>query len=347
MRHRLQFSVLSSAKGLFVSLGVMFAGLLAFESNVLAATAVDVYQDMQSGNNGDALTATIMNASSHPSSGWWTPSGTVWVSTSHYMDLPGPVIVGGVTYNGTGGSRTWVFNNNNPNNFVQHNGSASSRVTVACYYTTDATITNSTQYDTIGTFGSLGKTFSVMQTMQSGGHPNIRAHSKNSTGVSTFSDMIALTAGKTYWVNLNYNAATVTTSVAAFDPANSFAQVGSTVSTLSAADTEANWGFGRFDNHGSLSTDTTQSWFGQIVIDSTNGTFPLIPSGGTDSTPPSAPARCATAPAPISCTLPPLLNCQPIGMPPPTHRAASADTSMPSARRPAAHRPSISPRWAT
>ena len=93
-----------------------------------SATPVDVYQDMESGNNNDVLTATIMNASSHPSgSGWSTVSGTMWVSTSHHNDLPGPVVCGGVTYNGTGGTRSWVVNNNNGINYVRYSGCRSPR----------------------------------------------------------------------------------------------------------------------------------------------------------------------------------------------------------------------------
>ena len=41
--------------------------LLLLGGNALATTpiAVNVYQDMESGNTGDALTASLMNASSH------------------------------------------------------------------------------------------------------------------------------------------------------------------------------------------------------------------------------------------------------------------------------------------
>ena len=77
---------------------------------------------MESGNNGDVLSSTIMNASSHPSGfNWYLSCGTMWVSTAHYNDLPGPVIASGVTYNGTGSTRTWVYNNNNNSNCIAMN----------------------------------------------------------------------------------------------------------------------------------------------------------------------------------------------------------------------------------
>ena len=45
---------------------------LAPAASAFATTpiAVDMYQDMESGNAGDVLTTAIMNASAHPSSGW-------------------------------------------------------------------------------------------------------------------------------------------------------------------------------------------------------------------------------------------------------------------------------------
>ena len=46
-------------------LWAMFFAVLAFNSDIFAATPVDIYQDMESGNDGDVLTPTMMNASSH------------------------------------------------------------------------------------------------------------------------------------------------------------------------------------------------------------------------------------------------------------------------------------------
>ena len=85
---------------------------------------------MESGNAGDQLTATIMNASSHGGGTGWSTSGTMWVSTVNSRNLPGPVTIGGVTYNGTGGTRSWVFNDNNQLNYVKCGLSGSySRIT--------------------------------------------------------------------------------------------------------------------------------------------------------------------------------------------------------------------------
>ena len=68
--------------------------------------------------------------------------------------------------------------------------------------------------------------------------------------------------------------------MAAFDPANEFAQVGNTVIAHSTPNsTMAYKMFGRGDNPGNNPTAKTQSYFGQILVDYTKGAFPLIPRG--------------------------------------------------------------------
>ena len=132
-----------------LSFGGMLVVALAFDADLFAATPVDLYQGMESGNNGDLLTAALAGAASHPG-GKWTMFGSMWVSNKH-ADLPGPVTAGGTTYSGTGSTRTWMYNCNKKRNCTEfalpRNGC--SNITVACYYTTNSTITNTTQYDTI------------------------------------------------------------------------------------------------------------------------------------------------------------------------------------------------------
>jgi hypothetical protein len=291
MERRSRFCPLSAMKKTFAGLGAALCVAWMSHATVLAATPVDIYQEMENGSNGNVLTATIMNAASHPTgTAWLVNSGTLWVSTAHHMDLPGPVTVGGVTYNGTGGTRTWMYNNNNNQNYVQVNFTSSSRATLACYYTTATTVANTKQYDMIAIWGLSGG-FGVMQGVNSGGGggSQLRPHSKTSDGTVTFGNTIQVTASKTYWINLKYDSPAGTTSLAVFDPANGFAQVGSTSVVASMSDTLNKMQFGRLDSHGNLTTDTTQSWFGQILVDRTNAAFPLIPSGGADTTPPSEP----------------------------------------------------------
>ncbi len=100
---------------------VMSLAVLALPASTLAATPVDVYQDMESGKDGDELTAAVMKASNHGAGSWKAQSGTMWVGTAFTRDLPGPVVVDGVTYDGKGGTRTWKLNDKTTNYYVSCN----------------------------------------------------------------------------------------------------------------------------------------------------------------------------------------------------------------------------------
>jgi hypothetical protein len=107
---------------------------------------------MDQGNNGDLLTSATMNATSYGTQGWTSAPGPMWVSTNYHTDLPSPINCGGTVYNGTGGSRSWMFNNNNESCYVQCNLSTGHpNLTIAAYYTTLST--NCGGYDVM-VFGS-------------------------------------------------------------------------------------------------------------------------------------------------------------------------------------------------
>ena len=91
------------------------------------------------------------------------------VSNKYAKDLPAPVLVGGVTYPGTGSTRTWMYNCNNAKHYASLAlpGPGYPNITVACYYTTETTVRNTNQYDTIIMWGQ--KTFAVMQNVNDDG----------------------------------------------------------------------------------------------------------------------------------------------------------------------------------
>jgi hypothetical protein len=261
-------------------LGGMFVVVLALGADIFAATPVDIYQDMQSGTSGEVLTPAIMNASSHGGKSTWSLSGRMWLSTNNPSNLPGPVIVNGVTYPGTGGARSWMFNDNNAKNFAACTLTGSyANITVACYYTPGVTIPFANQFDTIIMSGNRG--FAVLQTRNDDRKgPYLRAHSCTAGWVTTFSPaQIKIVPGKTYWVNLHFDGTAGKTSVAAFDPANAFAQVGDTVIAESTPNSTMAYRiqFGRGDNHGNNPTAKSQSCLGHILVDYSHGAFPLIP----------------------------------------------------------------------
>ena len=291
MKRSSQFSLLSVAKRSLMGFGAALLVVLAFESNVLAATPVDIYQDMENGNNNDVLTPTIMNASSHPASGWTATSGTLWVSTANHRDLPGPVVVGGVTYNGTGGTRTWKWNDNHANNFVSVDFTGNySSMTIACYFTLGQTDHSWNSFDHIVTEGS--SVFSVFQSIyDDDGGPYFRCHSTLQNYISTGSGKIAVVSNKTYWISLHYDGLAGMTYMAVFDPDNGYAQVGTTLFSYSVLNStsHAPYYFGRGDAHGDNPTLSSQSYIDHFLVDLTNAAFPLLPSGGSDTTAPSAP----------------------------------------------------------
>jgi len=278
------------------------AVLLAATASAHAATAVDIYQDMAGGHDGDLLTPTIINMSAHPGTfGWGIKNGPWFVSSKYARSLPGSVTAGGVTYTGAG-NNSWMYSDSNAMNYVNvylGKGGPYTAITVAFYYTTErkAWPRNYHIYDTISVLGRA-HTFGCMQTINQGGTngvygkgPYLRAHSKDKTAHSTFSStVIPIVAGKTYWVNLNYSAAGAgAVSLAAFDPDNGFAQVGSTAVAESCPDT-VGWNvmIGRADNDGNEPADAERSWVSQIMVDFTRAAFPLVPSADTNGLPPGA-----------------------------------------------------------
>jgi hypothetical protein len=180
-----------------------------------------------------------------------------------------------------------MLNTSNAMNYVgAYVGKSGGRaaITLAFYYTTDLSVRNYHIYDTVTIYGRSG-TFACMQTKNAEADgPHLRAHSCDPKGTTFSPDMTKIVAGKTYWINLNYNADKGTVSLATFDPERAFAQVGTTLVSQTRPD-KAPWRIwlGRADNHGNQTNDLSQSWFGDIMIDCTDAAFPLIPSNATPS----------------------------------------------------------------
>jgi hypothetical protein len=260
----------------------IFLLLILAATSLFAAIPVDVYQGMESGANGDLLTAALMNASNHGKTTWSAGHGELWVSTSKVRDLPGPVAVGGTTFASKTATRHWMFNDKaSLNDVVCTLPGSYPKITVACFYTPGVTIRFANQFDSICMTGNQG--YAVLQTRNDDGKgPYFRAHSCTTGWHTTFSPkQIKIVSGKTYWVNLHFDAEQGKTSVSAFDPDQAFSQVGEIVVADSWLHSTGihQIRFGRADNHGPNPTATTQSYFDQILIDYSHGVFPLVPTG--------------------------------------------------------------------
>jgi hypothetical protein len=90
---------------------------------------------------------------------------------------------------------------------------------------------------------------------------------------------------------LHFDGDAATVSGAVFDPAQQFAQVGSTMVARSTAGAEVYGSirFGQTSAHGNHPDATTQSYFADIIVDYTNAAFPLLPSRAGNATPRSPP----------------------------------------------------------
>ena len=270
---------------------VSFVVLLG-AADVRIATPVDIYQDMQSGKDGDLLTPALMNAASHGGESTWTIKGSMWVSSKNAKDLPGPVTVGGTTYPGAGATRSWMFNDNNELNFVRCTVPGKhSKITVACYYATGVTIPY-VQFDSITFLDCTKETWGVLQVeTEDKGGTYLRCHSASAGSKTTYSPTtIKVAVGKLYWVNLHFDGEAGTVSGAVFDPEKEFAQVGGTMVCQSTAGAQVYGGirFGQTSAHGNHPDATTQSYFSQIIVDYTNAAFPLLPTRNAPATRPGA-----------------------------------------------------------
>ncbi|MGA2259705.1 MAG: hypothetical protein ABSG53_33935 [Thermoguttaceae bacterium] len=279
-------SLLSAMKPSFLSFRGVFLVVLALSSDVFAATPVDIFQDMESGKDGDLLTPGIMNASSHGGGPKWSINGRMWVSTKNSSNLSGPVTVDGVTYPGAGGTRSWMFNDNNQLNYVKCAlPGRYSKITVACYYATGVTIPW-VQFDSINFLEVTEGTWGVLQVeTEDKGGPYLRCHSASAGSKTTYSPAhVKVAVGKPYWVNLHFDGDAGTVSGTVFDPANGFAQVGSTMVAQSTvgAKVYGSIRFGRTAAHGNHPDAKSQSYFDNIIVDDTNAAFRLLPSSGRE-----------------------------------------------------------------
>ncbi len=282
MKRRPRPHRLSAMMPVFPGFLSVFLVVSAFPAAILAATPVDIFQDMESGKDGDLLTAAMMNASSHGGGSKWSINGRMWVSARNATNLPGAVTVDGATFPGAGGARSWMFNDNNQLNYVKCTlPGRYSKITVACYYATGVTIPW-VQFDSINFLECTEGTWGVLQVeTEDKGGPYLRCHSASAGSKTTYSPThVKVTVGKPYWVNLHFDGKAGTVSGAVFDPANGFAQVGSTMAAQSTAGAKVYGSirFGQTSAHGNHPDAKSQSYFGNIIVDYTGAAFPLVPS---------------------------------------------------------------------
>lgn len=255
---------------------------------------VDVYQDMEG-----SLT------SGYGGGSWTKPTvtgtvGNVDASTSGTTPLPGPVTVrgSGVTYTGSPSSRSWSIADNTKANYMRYGFSqAQNKFTIAGFITPIAGPTESNwyKYDVVNV--GEGDQATVFQ---------IDTASTNTTTVNIetinptlHSPSFNITRGTTYWYSFQIDMPNRTADLKLYRlVGGSWVLAGETRTTNIKLGTPVTAiKFGRADTHDTDPAQTT-TYFDNILIDYTNATHPLLPTGGTvpvDTTNPTTPTSFAAS----------------------------------------------------
>lgn len=269
------------------ALKLLLASFVAIQSNAVHAAAVDVYQDMESGTDGAALTGTIVSGGSHGTGASWGVTGSMNVATLNEKRMSGAVTVNGTNYADASGTRTWKVHDSDNSTYVSCNFPAQGKLVVSGFLTIGPPGGRFEIYDAI--VAGTGSAYAVCQiNSRSGG---VDLWIETYPGSTQHSAAIPVTQGSTYWVSMQVDASGGTARLAVFD-AQSWAQVGATVSVAMSKGTINLIRFGRGDSH--PTTSNTYTYFDDMCVNWTDTTFPFVPSGSAP--PPSGPDRLAGIP---------------------------------------------------
>jgi hypothetical protein len=191
--------------------------------------------------------------------------------------LPFPVRLGSVTHTDGSSTRMWAYDQRNPKEWVEYTvNPVHERVSVGTFLSMGPTNTYG-YYDFIQFGGQSNTTLQIQSCVaQLKDNPNpsqrvLRAHSTPSSGTA-YGEGIPVLPDTFYWVTVQYDSGNNRCSVAVFDP-NTWQQVGPTsISPLDPAIQVRRFRFG--SNSHNLSTES-YSYFDDILIDWTEGKFPL------------------------------------------------------------------------
>lgn len=236
--------------------------------------AVDLYVDMESGSSGDILTLDTLNSATHGSGGFWSiTSGTMQKFAVNGVEtqLNTPVIIDSTSYNDLNGSRSWEYDHMIANESARYSFSPiHDKVSVGAFLKFGPNNTFG-YYDFLQITGYTNGQTCALQ-LKDFPSPNriIWAHTTPSSGPTSGSP-IAVTHGKLYWASLQFNNITHLCSVALFDPVN-WQQVGLTSISPMDADLARSVVIG-VNGHNNVSS--AKSYFEDVLIDWTEGKFPL------------------------------------------------------------------------
>ncbi len=251
-----------------------------------AGVVVDLYNPAQpSGKVGEACTAAMLQANMKSSgySAVWSITGTVLCSEKYPRSFPAPLRIGGRDVRVVGTRCLEVPDSSKDNKaiLIVEKYAKYAKQTIAAFVTPGGPYKEFRRFDTIGGFGNP---WFIAQTSHKGGKVYFNSHGQDDKR-STYGPLIAVKPGKTYWVNIHFDGVADMCKLSVFDPDNNYALVGTSdcVTGRSAAHptkSEALYKFGRGDGiaQGSPGGST---FFSHIMIDITDGTYPLFPDSKT------------------------------------------------------------------
>ena len=270
---------------------------LASPRTVPAGLPVNVLVDPEGSTDGTVIDDAIATADTigswlHPVSGVSinpTPL-TIWtVEEESLGDMPRIVQVDGLD-RGIGSSRLWRRThtaNSEAISFV-FSGSGSTKTSLACKVRINST-GNYAAYDHI-VINGLSPVAAVLQSERDlGGQLYLRAHAVNESSTPFVGANIAISDNVIYWVTLRYDSVNNSAFVRVYssDGATLIGQSFCAMSAAASLSTQVNLGG---TNHSE--NTATVSDFGPLIIDWTNGVFPL---GVPISPPPLRPSRMPDA----------------------------------------------------
>jgi hypothetical protein len=250
--------------------------------------AVNLYTDFETSTDGTAMTAPIANAATRLSSadGTWSLGGAGGPNLTIENDAqkalsPRAVSVSGTQYTDASGTRGMRLNHflqgGSPYILTwQKTSGGYPKVSCGCFFTTDLayatfkTITFLGLQESGGTSGYFAGLPSVESTF-------LRLQSENTPSETLIAANVL--RNTTYWVTMQYDTAANVGSMRVYDP-TTWTQVGvSAVGRMSSGSATNVNQLQLGDSHGEASTlDARQSFYDNVVMDWTNGVWPLGPS---------------------------------------------------------------------
>ena len=258
-------------------------------------TPVDMYIPLANATVGEQLTPSVMEASGnvYPSTTTWTnPSGyatTAMTVAAHAHSLPGAISIGGDTYTASSSSQAIAYNDSVPQDTLHYIFSGSdTHASMGMWITVGpagGTANDWELYDWFIFWDQTGDNYACFETFiggptGSGGNLEFSIETKTTGNTTTHTSAIDVTQGSTYWVTMKADWVAQTAYLNVYDTSSNL--VGSVTGSMtnSSGNYLAALDIGN-QELGVQSGNTT--YFENIIIDTTNASFPLLPSAGSSA----------------------------------------------------------------